>query len=205
MLRVKRAVPLVGGILTVGLLATGCTGSVAHVAGDAAPVTAAPTTSLPVPAPAVTSPPGPASLILGPAGLGPLKLGMTRAQASATGLIGAWTKEQSSGTEQCWRAVLKGSPVRSGYVSYNDRVGVASIWAIPGMRTPEGIELGATSQAMLRAYPDWKNSMKDVPPTSDGQGFAAVPGNEKAVYRITTGGIVAGLTLQDKNHGCYAW
>jgi hypothetical protein len=211
-----RTIATLGSILTAaGLLTAGCAGPVSHVAGDAAPVTAAPVvvTSLPsaapsvpapsvpapsVPAPSVPAPSGVVPAILGPYGLGALKLGMTRAQASATGMITSWADDPD---HRCYIAHLTSGARNTVY--FDPRIGVSAIVGSLDMRTPEGIHVRSTTADALRAYPDWKAAGEE-PGTLDGRGYADVPGNSKATYRIAIqNGLVVSVALQDDHQGCY--
>ncbi|WP_433376762.1 hypothetical protein ACQPZX_08460 [Actinoplanes sp. CA-142083] len=195
-----------GGVQTV-------TGTAGPVTGSPSPsVTSAATTSEP------TSPPASASasatptrtattaaaLRLGPNGYGKLKLGMTADAASATGLIDPWVTTGPFGPGCVKNTHLKASGSDRGFVMVSSTLGVEIIDAYDGsMRTPEGIHLGSTAAALFKAYPDWKNAEVENP-KAEGRGYAAVPGNDKATYRIVINkGKVVELTLQYKNQDCY--
>lgn len=203
-----RTNPILGLLLAAtGLLAAGCTSAEPRVAGSAGPVTAA---STPVPAASPSAAPAkstrvpskatPKPLELGPDGIGALKLGMSRAQASATGLITAWRWLETGSGDSCYVAKLKGVK-EGGVVIYRGGLGVGSIGAYAGLATPLGLHEGDSKAALLRAYPDWKNVDDNL---DDGRGYAAVPGNSKAHYRIVAWeGKVRELSLEHKEHGCY--
>ena len=205
-------------LLSTGLLAAGCTSSVPHVAGQAAPVVA-PSTTTPVTPPSAPSstPPStaptsptpahstsrpPSALILGPHGLGALKLGMTSKQATATGLINPWRGKEAAGCSLY--SNLKAAPTDGGNVEFGGTLGVEAIDAYGDVGTPEGIHIGSSKAAMLKAYPDWANAELPDDPHADGRGYPAVPGNSKAVYRIfTRNSKVVEITLQLGNENCY--
>jgi hypothetical protein len=191
---VKRAVLLLGLVLPV--LAAGCGPAVSHVEGAAAPVTSS--------SPRSTSSPSvqaPAPAVLGPDGFGALKLGMTEEQATATGLIDRWPVGEGCAVN----TFLRSAPDKGdgGRVYLNDNRDVAIIVGYPGVRTPEGIGIGTSKAAMLKAYPGWRNETEQDP-HADGRGIVVVPGNSKAHYRMDLeGGKVTGLTLQDRDQNCY--
>ena len=143
------------------------------------------------------SPATPAALVLGPDGLGPLKLGMTRSEAEATGMVAAFRNEPNSAT--ClWRSQLSGAPAGAGTVFYSETLGVATIDAYAGVTTPEGIGIGSSLAAVAQAYPGWQ------PNERLGRGHVAVPGNSQAVYRLAyADGKVTELTLQYAHQDCY--
>ena len=142
-------------------------------------------------APTTTS----AALVLGPDGLGALKLGMDRSQAEATGVVEPFRNEPSG---RCsWRSQLTGAPAGQGTVFHSDALGVATIEAYEGVRTPEGIAIGSPLAAVDQAYPGWLDNA--VP-----RGIAPVPGHDGIVYRIGyDGGKVTRLTLQYARQDCY--
>ncbi|MEU7845571.1 hypothetical protein AB0B39_31900 [Micromonospora sp. NPDC049114] len=212
-----RATSMVG-TLTCLLLAAGCS-SPAHQDGNAAPAgspeptTSAATTGTPTPSTPPSSPPSspsspssarpasdptrPASLVLGPDGIGSLKLGMTRQQATGTGLLRTFTNNAGG----CAPAHLRAAPTGDEVVLLSPTLGIATIDAYAGIRTPEGARIGMSSAEMLRIYPTWKAADGDA---TNGRGTAKTPGNSKAVYRIETkNGKVISLTLQYANQDCY--
>ncbi|MFY1617430.1 hypothetical protein [Micromonospora sp. WMMD736] len=206
-----RATSMVG-TLTCLLLVAACS-SPAHQDGNAAPAgspdptTSAATTGSPTPpAPSASSTPSarqssaatrPTSLVLGPNGIGSLKLGMTRQQATGTGLLRAFADT----TAGCTPAHLRAAPSEEGIVNLSPTLGIATINAYEGIKTPEGVHIGMSSAEMLRIYPGWKTADGDA---TNGRGFAKTPGNSKAVYRIATrNGKVIDLTLQYANQDCY--
>jgi hypothetical protein len=174
-----------------------------------APTTPAPPSSAPTSSAAATltatPEPDSAAPVLGPDGLGSLKLGMSRDEAEATGLVGPFRNEPNS--DQClWRSALTGAPADEGVVLHSETLGVATIDAYPGVRTPEGITFGSSLAAVRSAYPGFH--MFD--PTAvdsnlqTGRGYSPVPGNSEAVYRIVVDdGKVVELTLQYVRQNCY--
>ncbi|MFJ6165629.1 hypothetical protein ACIQH6_10965 [Micromonospora orduensis] len=211
-----RAMPVVGTITCLLLL--GACASPTHRSGDAAPAGSpeqttaaptAPTTGTPTaPPPTSATPPSPSarpsssatgapSLVLGPKGLGSLRLGMSRQQATATGML----RPFSTNTQGCAATHLRSAPAGKGYVLFSSTLGIATIDAYGSIRTPEGVRIGTSSADMLRIYPAWKPADGDA---TNGRGFAKTPGNDKAVYRIAMrNGTVTELTLQYSNQNCY--
>lgn len=173
--------------------------------------TAQPTTAPPSPTvtPSVTQTAH--ALLLGPFGYGPLVLGMSKAEARATGL----TEGTDNGPPQCGGdgdGHLLGRPAEQitdedGWLVFGDgglngdaARGLAAIWAYPGMQTPEGIMLGSTRAEVEAAYPDWQVVSGDT----EGRGHAQVPGNPNASYRIEVqNGVVIQLSLDANDRGCY--
>ncbi|MEU7907394.1 hypothetical protein [Actinoplanes sp. NPDC049118] len=221
-----RTIPLAGAILCVAL-ATGCTDSVPHVDGEAAPIgavspsaaaSAAPSSIPSAPAsatsrpassaPATTKAKAPAApSVIGPFGVGALKLGMTRKQAEATGLTTRWTATNADCSQPTH---LRGSTGENagndGMVYYSKNRGVEIIDAHPGLSTPEGIRIGSTFKAMRKAYPSWEDftGADEDGLEGTGRGAVPVPGNPKAVYRIVaSNSMVVELTLQYNDQGCY--
>jgi len=137
------------------------------------------------------------ALVLGPDGLGPLTLGMTRSEAEATGLVEPFLNEPNS--DQClWRSRLIGAPAGTGTVLYSNNFGVATVDAYEGVRTPEGIAIGSSLDAVAQAYPNWQ------PSDHIRRGYVPVPGNSQLVYRIAyADGKVTQLTLQYAHQDCY--
>lgn len=222
-----RIARLLGSVLVpAALLTAGCASSAEKVDGAAAPITASPapsaTSALPPTvsasptatattvepaeptATAITTKTPAARLVLGPKGFGALQLGMSSTKATNTKLIVAW---KGQGGDCGLRSHLKAAngveAGSDGIVLSGDTSGVQVIDAYGSVRTPQGIHLGSTTAAMRKAYPDWTNATEEDP-AAEGRGYAAVPGNSKATYRIETlGGKVIQLTLQLKTQACY--
>ena len=189
--------------LTAGLLLTACTPAPEHRGGEAAPAGSAtagtsPTTTAPA-SPSAQTPSSPAAtktsapatkLVLGPLGYGAIRLGMTKEQVLATGMVTAF--EAGPG---CATAEVRGAP-KGGWVMLSPKLGVTAIDAWDGLETKEGIRIGTSSAEMRRTYPTWSEF--------EGRGYAKVPGNDKAVYRIAVlNNKVTEVTLQLVNQDCY--
>lgn len=189
MRKVRLAVVLLGTALVV----TGCGQGPQRLAGNAVPAGATSTveptsdpvgeptsepggqpTSEPVGEPTSqsggqpTSDPANRPTTLGPDGFGALKLGMSRSQAEATGLISGYKAEDFGA--KCGYSKLKGT---SATVYFTPGLGVSSIDASAGVRTPEGIRLGSTMNAVRKAYPDWELAVGDGDTGGAGPGTTA--------------------------------
>jgi len=206
-----KALAATTAVLTAGLLLTACATTPQHQSGEAAPAgahastAAAPaspsaTTNAPTSPSSTTSPTQELPIMLGPDGFGSLKLGMNRQQALATGLVASLP----AATDGCQTGSLPGSGAgkpNEGVVWLNPSLGVSAIYAFSNVHTREGLHLGSTYDELMRTYPDWQ-------PVDEGQqndrGYAKVPGNAGAIWRIvTSGGKVTSLALQLRNQGCY--
>ncbi|WP_327002963.1 hypothetical protein OHA72_49065 [Dactylosporangium sp. NBC_01737] len=195
-------------VITSAFLLTACT-SPDHQSGDAAPAgsAAAPTTSAVTSAATSAAPSttaaasaGPstgatATPTLGPLGYGALRLGMTKEQALATGLVTAFDE---SG---CPQAHVKGLREGQGWVVLSPRLGIAAIQAWPTLATAEGVRAGMSAVEVRRIYPNMDTADGDL---ANGRHYPKVPGNDKAVYRIAThDGKVSDVTLQLARQDCY--
>lgn len=143
--------------------------------------------SVPVPAPSSSPPSNPTvsanDHVLGPNGLGKLKLGMTHDEAAASGALTQFAPDPGSG---CVLLHLAGRPVDpsrgDGYFSH--ALGIAAIFAPPGVKTPEGIGVGSTIAQVEHAYPTIRY---DVGSRQDGGPRVQVPGNPAAFYEFPVG------------------
>jgi hypothetical protein len=127
---------------------------------------------------------------------------MTMKQATATGLIGTW---RGDGVKSCAATELKAATGNGGTVqSGAGGRGVVSIDAYGTVATPEGIRLGSSLAAVLKAYPGLQVAQGGTVRDANGIGFIDVPGNSNASYRIQwESRKVADLTLQDDGENCY--
>lgn len=166
-------------------------------APDAAPTSAAPVVnSTSVAATPSSTVDKPAS-VLGPDGLGALKLGMSKDQALATGMIDEFRTMDGQADSAC--PVSAGLTGQGGTVWWSTRLGVASIAPSAGVRTVDGIEVGASRQKVAQTYPGWTLAAGE-----DGHGLVPVPGNPAAVYRIEIkDDKVSSVGLQYAKQDCY--
>jgi hypothetical protein len=200
--------PVVALVIT-GLLTGGCTSGVEPLDGQAAPTGAAAPASAPT-SPAATSPAAPpatspaslpsvsppaATPVLGPDGLGRLKLLMTRKQAEATRLIEGYRVEDFTGNCGVAELVDRGSTVY-----FTPGLGLSSINAPDGVRTPQGIRVGSAISDVQRAYPDWEEILGGG---DTGYGWADVPGSDGTMYRIDVrDGKVTDIALTAEGQKC---
>jgi hypothetical protein len=146
--------------------------------------------------------PSPTAPLLGPEGYGALRLGQSPAEATATALITA--VESGQGCSSAW---LRGAPTpppdgAAGQVVFSATLGLVAVAAYPGVITPKGVRIGSGVADLRAGYPNWESATD--PGTDEGRGYAPVPGNDEAVYRIeVTDGKVISLTLQHKQQDCY--
>jgi hypothetical protein len=152
---------------------------------------------------AVSHSPSPTAtaLAFGPDGYGALKLGMTKAQAQATGLITGYT---DTSADQCPTARLKGAPAGKdpqGRLMFSRNVGLVFIGAYGSMATPEGVHIGMTGKAMRVYYPD---ASVLEPQGDDGEYLESVPNNQNASYRIgVQNGTVTYMVLYSVHEDCF--
>ncbi len=196
---------LVASLLVLG----GCAGAPTTPTGSptaSGPVDSSATPA--VPAPTSTSPsasPSPGGLTLGPTGYGALLLGMTKAQARATGLVTG-----VKGTKGvCGGRPPDGHLAGAAYRNQSDLSGklffsyttnkLVMIGAMSGVSTPEGIGLGSSAAKVSAAYPSWRPNLPNTP----GVDFVSVPGNRAASYRIfVLNGHVTDLVLLSHDQDC---
>jgi hypothetical protein len=200
-----RAMPLVGAV-TCLLFAAACS-SVEHQGGDAAPA-GAPASATPTSAQTTPPPVTPASteaadapLVLGPDGFGALKMGMTKEQAEATGMLEPF--KVGGARDDCLVARLRAAPAGQAVVFVYQKLGVVSISAGPTVKTPEGVGIGTSGAQAKRAYKNWYRV--DLNPTPKGDyEQALVKVTDETRYRIAVlGGKVDSLALQDVSNHCY--
>ncbi|MFF5082073.1 hypothetical protein ACFY36_33910 [Actinoplanes sp. NPDC000266] len=137
--------------------------------------------------------------VLGPTGLGKLQIGMTRAEAEATGLVVAGEGENGCGS---WILDLpdSGGPT----VGYSP-LGVVSIPAYGKVATPEGIRITSSLDAVERAYPDLSGPATENGATlGDGPAYAGQQDKHGGVhYRFTfENGAVKTMKLQHDTPKC---
>jgi hypothetical protein len=163
--RMRRRRQAGAGVAAVAVVAALGSGVVALQGGPSTPpITPSPTGPPPATAPAPdrtpdsspdnTPDPNPkgGTTHLTPDGYGALRLGMTAAQARATGLASSVVAPAHGG---CGTFELRGfPPLRNGVDGYiSPTHGVEAVFARPGITTPEGIGPGSTVAAAEAAYP----------------------------------------------------
>ncbi len=144
-----------------------------------------------------TTAPSLSKVVLGSNGFGALKLGMTAAQAQATHLVGtaSLAPGQTCPTGRLLAAPSGGAPS----LFYSPSLGLAAIYAYPGITTPAGIKVGSTLAQLQQAYPTWRGLQGD-----EGVGYVAAPGSTTSKYRIAvSNGHVIELAIQLDNEDCY--
>ncbi|WP_155369278.1 hypothetical protein [Catellatospora vulcania] len=201
-------------VLGVLLLAAPAVAYASMDRGDQGPPVVATTpehTVSPSGAPSPSATPSPAGspvrLVLGPRGYGDLLLGQSPAEALATGLVVA-DGQIDDGMTCDSSAFLKGTPAAEderdvdGQLFFSRRLGLAAIYAMPGVETPEGLRLGMTYEELIAIYPSWESVVEPGEPS--GRGYVKVPGNPDATYRIEMGRTsVIQISLQLRNQDCY--
>ncbi|HKE65572.1 MAG TPA: hypothetical protein VKB59_13125 [Micromonosporaceae bacterium] len=147
--------------------------------------------------PVTTSPPKLSKIVLGPDGFGAVKLGMTPAQAQATHLVSKPTTEvgQTCQTGRLLAAPSGGSPS----LFFSPTLGLAAIYAYPGITTPAGIKIGSTLAQLQLAYPTWQGLQGN-----EGPGYVVADGGLASQYRIAvSNGRVIEIAVQFDAQDCY--
>jgi hypothetical protein len=164
--------------------------------------TATPTEPDATPTDASTADAGPT---LGPDGFGALKLGMTRQEASDTGLTDGLEVDDGAGCGADSDGRLKGAPApaeddNAGRLYFSTSTGkLVAIYVYSSVATPEGITIGSSIDEVLAAYPDWEGEDEGI-----GTGYASVSNNDQARYRITIDSeSVVELSLESVDQDCY--
>jgi hypothetical protein len=197
----RRGAMVAALVAAAGLMGCDVDSPAPRAATTPPPVTTAPAATTASPASALPPP------NLGPEGYGALKLGMTKAQARATGLVtglGAGDAGECGGPGD--GRLHGGDPADRdslpGWLAFSSRSNrLVAIYAIPGVRTPEGIGLGSTYDELHAAYPAWEAIGPD--PTNGRRGVD-VRGNPDAHYRIVVRDHkVRQLSLDSDEQDCY--
>ncbi|MEU9025190.1 hypothetical protein [Actinomadura sp. NPDC048394] len=132
---------------------------------------------------------------LGPLGYGTLRLGMTAQQLRGSGLLVGKVRAGANGCSG-YDLRTRRTPKGSVGVYYSARYGIVSIFAVGGMRTPQGIGVGSTLAQVKHAYPKLANGVNGA--------SSPVPGNPKAVYSLLlAGGRVTSLALDLAGQNCH--
>ncbi|MCU7726031.1 hypothetical protein ODJ79_20085 [Actinoplanes sp. KI2] len=145
------------------------------------------------------------NLVLGPAGIARIRLGMTAAEASATGNIRYQPVWPTAGERNC--AILM---TEDAVFHFSRTFGLAIITAPDAVRTPEGIGAGATIAQVRAAYPKVHQldvGTADLPVRVAGRYAAPVPGNAAASYRFVFDADrvrFVSLVLDDQGEECTA-
>lgn len=146
-------------------------------------------------------------------GYGALKLGMTKAEATATGLAAGITGAEGSCGDTS-DGTLAGAPTAEptaevsyvqGNLFFSANTGkLIAISAYGPVATPEGIKIGSTVAELKAAYPSWSGEPDEAGnPSDSGRGYVELPGG-KANYRIVTNdGSVVELSLDSVDQDCY--
>ncbi|GAA4913461.1 hypothetical protein HD597_010486 [Nonomuraea thailandensis] len=134
--------------------------------------------------------------LLGPTGYGSVKLGMTAAQARATGKLVRKSVRGSLPTCTTWDLKEQRYGDNRAGVFISKKHGVVAIAAPGSVRTPQGIGRGSTVAQLRRAYPDFRLD-------ADGP-IAGVPGNRKATYVFHISKTkVLGVAIYLKKQDCF--
>jgi hypothetical protein len=134
--------------------------------------------------------------VLGPDGFGAIKVGMSVADAEATGKVGA----PVGGNDLCrgYNWAYSPGPVLIMSLKY----GVYAVpGTAPGAHTPEGIKVGSTADEVLTAYPD---AVAGHHNTVDTYTVPTSTAGNQYVFGVRDGHVV-GLSVQSVDpHDCAA-
>jgi len=141
---------------------------------------------------------------LGPNGVGALSLGISKTDATATGIVTGVTGTTGSCGQVSDGRLIDSLPASDedvdGRLYFSTNTGkLVMIAANAAVTTPQGIHLGSTPAQVKKAYPSWKGDEG----ASQGLGYVKVPNNAQAVFRIYIDrGHVTELTLQAADQDC---
>ncbi|MBB4675079.1 hypothetical protein [Crossiella cryophila] len=136
---------------------------------------------------------------IGPTGYGALRLGMTKEQAEATGLIKPNAKAESDSGCLGYDYAGKAKPAGFYTVVISKTKGVVRIHGRGDERTPEGIGVGAPVSDFDKVYTDSGTTHGAV-----GERVVAAPGNAAANYWfIMRNNAVSEIRLELKEQDCY--
>jgi len=124
-------------------------------------------------------------VVIGPAGVGKLALGMSEAQATATGQVRVSPDWKAKGKAKCLVETVDDTSLH-----FSRHYGLALITVPDHFRTPEGIRAGASLAAVAIAYPqtihpELGSSRQQV--QMFGEFAASVPDNPDAIYTFVFG------------------
>ncbi|GAA2158937.1 hypothetical protein GCM10009727_70210 [Actinomadura napierensis] len=137
----------------------------------------------------------PRAATLGPLGYGTLRLGMKAGQLRGSGLLVGKVRGRAGGCDG-YDLRTHRTPKGSAGVYYSARLGIATIFAVGGMRTPQGIGVGSTLAQVKQAYPRLATGVNGS--------SAPVSGNPHAVYSLLLkGGRVTSLALDLAGQTCH--
>jgi hypothetical protein len=122
--------------------------------------------------------------VVGPDGYDALKLGMSRSDVEATGLVVAFDDRQGDAVCPAAATVRTADPLNPASALVSAKLGVVRIHLADGLHTPTGVGPGSSLADIKKAYPPLKLDPGTGGPDEDGRYFAPVPGNAQAVYRI---------------------
>lgn len=158
---------------------------------------------------AASTPSAAATDTLTDTGYGALQIGMTKAEALATGL----TTGISGTTGTCGASddgTLVGAPtedsdyVRGTLVFSANSGKLVAIYAYGTVATPEGIAVGSTVADLKAAYPGWSGEPdEDGKATDEGRGYVELPGSGNTYRIVVDSGKVVELSLDSLQQDCY--
>lgn len=209
-------IALIGTAVMVSLTACGESTQAASSAANttsssAQPTSSQPTSSQPTAAPVqkatveqAVAPQPQAAKVLGPFGYGKLRLGMTEAQAKATGQAVGFV-EPAPGACRQGALTDQGPKTDQNYVMVSAKQGLAAISVTSrSVHTTEGIGIGATIAQVKAAYPEIAGRFDDELFAHLHRIGVPVHGNPSAVYRMVfNDGSLTQLAIQNANQDCY--
>jgi hypothetical protein len=155
------------------------------------------------PSPTATPPPTTVgSKVIGPFGLGKLRLGMTRAQALATGEVASIETPQNGDTCSLIHLAKKTGSASGADGYWSQQYGIVSIVAPAGFKTPEGIGIGSTIADVEHAYPAITYTLSS---RQDAGPRVIAPGNPSAQYWLPAGADnrVTSIMITVYPHQCF--
>jgi hypothetical protein len=143
--------------------------------------------------------------VLGPTGIRSLQLNQSLDSAQTTAMIG--DRDESGGIASgglgcdLYPLLLDGTPVGLVHISASDGANQVEAIQSAALKTPEGVGRGWQVKQVVSVYPDVDEDFV----RQNGRGYAAVPGNPGARYRIgfDMNNYVTDITLQNQSQPCY--